>query len=368
MTATEVEIVGLETSDLPRAGWGTPLARGAYHHPAGHPRPPTAFIATHYNLDFSQHYLAPHLAAHGYGFLGWNTRYCGAEHLFLLDRALVDIGLGVSWLRARGAETIGLLGNSGGGSLMAAYMAQSRHSIVRPARDMRLSTGIGELPEADLYVSVAAHSGRPEVLTNWLDPAVTDEQGPLGTDPAIDMYHPDNGPPYSEKFIATYRNAQCTRNRRITEWCRGELDRLNNAGHRDRLFIVHRTWADLRFADPAIDPSARPTPACYRGDPLKANRGVDGIGMVNTLRSWLAMWSLEEAQTQAAEYLSLIDAPAVVIQPTADTGVFPSDARAIYDALASTDKRIIEMSGDHYFRQPASARADLADEIVAWLP
>ena len=89
-------------------------------------------IAAHYQIDFSEHYLADYMATRGIGFLGWNTRFRGFESSFMLDHALVDIGVGVRWLReVQGMETIVLLGNSGGGSLMAAYQAQAR----RPTRD-----------------------------------------------------------------------------------------------------------------------------------------------------------------------------------------------------------------------------------------
>jgi pimeloyl-ACP methyl ester carboxylesterase len=362
----EVSTVGLESPELPRAGWGLAMARGAFYRPADVPRPPTAFIAAHYNLDFSQHYLGELLARRGYGFLGWNTRFCGAEHLFLLDRALIDIGLGVRWLREQGAETVVLLGNSGGGSLMAAYLAQSARPVIRPARGSDLAEGLDSLPGAELYLSLAAHPGRPEVLTNWLDPAVSDEQDPLATDPALDMYDLDNGPPYDREFIDRYRAAQRARNHRITTWCRHELDRMRDGGYRDRLFSVPRTWADPRFTDPAMDPSDRPTPACYRGDPARANRGADGIGSVNTLRSWLAMWSLEESQCRSADYLGAIEAPTLVIQATGDTGVFPTDARAIHDGLGSADKTLLELPGDHYFRGPGEEREELAGQIADW--
>ena len=76
--------------------------------------PRTAFIATHYNVDFSEHYLASFLAERGYGFLGWNTRFRGNEAHFLLDHALAEIGVGVRWLREQaGVERIVLLGQLG---------------------------------------------------------------------------------------------------------------------------------------------------------------------------------------------------------------------------------------------------------------
>jgi len=360
------ELVALSGPEMPRMGWGSHPCQGVYYTPAGK-RPEVAFIAAHYNIDFSEHYLADHLARRGFGFLGWNTRFRGMEAFFLLDRALLDIGLGVRWLREQGAQTVVLLGNSGGGSLVAAYQAQAQQPVIRPAFGMPPADGLDELPSGDLYASVAAHPGRPEVLTNWLDPSVVDESDPVATDPELDMYREEHGPPYDPGFVERYRAAQRARNDRITEWAKQELGRMQEAGRFDRLFTVHRTWADLRFADGALDPSDRPTPACYMGDPGTANRGVLGIGALNTLRTWLSMWSLSESQCNSEEHLAAITLPSIVVQPTMDTGVFPSDARAIHDGLAAADKQLVELPGDHYFRGVEGARAGLADLLGDWV-
>jgi hypothetical protein len=340
--------VGLPAGEEHRSGPGGHPCQGLYHAPAGDPAPKTAFIAAHYNVDFSEHYLAGPIAARGYGFLGWNTHFRGNEGYFLLDVALADIALGVRWLRDHGAERIVLLGNSGGGSLMAAYQA--------------LGEGGG-----DLYISLAAHPGRPQVLTAWMDASVTDETDPLATDPSLDLFNPENGPPYAPEWVARYRAAQTARNHRITAWAKDELQRLREAGVTDRVFTLQRTWADPRFVDPALDPSDRPTPACYLGDPARANRGVFGIGIMSTLRTWLEMWSLEDSRCGGAEHLAKIELPALVIQPTQDTGVFPSDAAAIFEALAASDKHRLDLEGDHYFREPSGARDRVADVIVEWV-
>ncbi len=366
-TGIDRDIVGLEAPGAPRFGFGLSPCRGVYHRPAG-ATPRIAFVATHYNLDFGEHYLGPHLARRGFGFLGWNTRYCGREAHFLLDRALVDVGVAVDWLREHGAEVVVLLGNSGGGSLMAAYQAQSAQPVIRPPYGMELAPGLDDLAPGDLYVSVAAHPGRPEVLTGWMDPAVVDERDPLRSDPDLDMYDPRHGPPYAPEFVARYREAQRARNRRITGWAEAELERVLAAGRSDGVFTLQRTWADLRFLDPALDPSDRPTPACYRGDPETTNRGVDGLGTLNTLRTWLSMWSLDESQCRSAEHLGAIAVPALVVQATMDSGVFPSDARAILDGLAAGDKRLVDMPGDHYFRGVAGTpRGDVAELISEWV-
>src|SRR5215469_9916852 len=223
------EFVGLPSPAVGRAGAGGHPCQGIYHRPAGN-RPSTAFIATHYNVDFSEHYLAALLAERGYGFLGWNTRFRGNEAHFLLDHALAEIGVGVRWLRSQeGIERVVLLGNSGGGSLMAAYQSQAVEPNVHPVTGMRPLAAAADLPAGDLFVALAAHSGRPEVLTNWLDPSVTNEADPLSVDPALDPFNPDNGPPFPAEFQARYRAAQRARNERITGWELAQLDSLSGS-------------------------------------------------------------------------------------------------------------------------------------------
>ncbi|KZS77999.1 alpha/beta hydrolase [Mycobacterium persicum] len=360
------EFVGLPSPTAGRAGAGGHPCQGLYHHVAGS-RPTVAMIATHYQIDFSEHYLAEYLATRGIGFLGWNTRFRGFESHFLLDHALVDIGVGVRWLRdVKGVETVILLGNSGGGSLMAAYQSQAVDPNVTPLEGMRPAAGLTELPVADGYVATAAHPGRPDVLTAWMDAAVVDETDPVATDSEIDLFNKDNGPPYSPEFLARYRAAQVARNERITEWARAELKRVRAAGFSDRPFAVMRTWADPRMVDPTIEPTKRQPNLCYAGAPLKATRSAHGIAAACTLRNWLGMWSLREAQTRAEPHLARITCPALVINADADTGVFPSDAQRIYDALAGTDKTRTSIDTDHYFTTPG-ARDEQADTIANWI-
>jgi fermentation-respiration switch protein FrsA (DUF1100 family) len=362
------EFIGLPSPVVGRAGAGGHPCQGIYHRPPGVAAPTTAFIASHYNVDFSEHYLGTFLAERGYGFLGWNTRFRGDEAHFLLDHALAEIGVGVQWLRERaGAERVILLGNSGGGSLMAAYQSQATEPNITPAPGMRPIPAIEELPTANLFIALAAHSGRPEVLTNWLDPSVIDETDPLSADPALDPFNRSNGPPYSEEFQRTYRDAQRARNQRITDWALVQLAALEGTRARDRLFNLYRTWADLRMIDPAIEPSDRRPNWCYLGEPVKANYGVFGIGSLSTLRSWLSMWSLRTSQTAAAPHLRRITVPSLVVHATADTGVFESDARAIFDAIGARDKRIEFIRTDHYLLEPAGARTQAADLIAAWV-
>lgn len=367
MHTIEQRFVSLDSPTGARNGAGFMPTQGLYHHRSGD-SPRTAFIASHYNVDFSEHYLATRLAALGYGFLGWNTRFRGAEQFFTLDNALVDIGVGVRWLREEaGVETVVLMANCGGGSLMGAYQAQATAGVLRPLLDRPVPEAALDLSPADLYVSLNAHPGRPEVLTNWFDPSLTDENDPASVDPTLDMYDPDNGPPYTADFVERYRAAQVARNRRITAWALEELERLRGQGLYDRLFSMSRTWADLRFLDGTIDPSERQVGTCYAGDPRFANYSPFGIGSSNTIRTWLSMWSLEHSQCRGAPNLAHVTVPSLVIQSTADTGVFPSDAQSIFDGLATDDKMLEWVAGDHYLQDPSDARDAVAGLINDWV-
>jgi pimeloyl-ACP methyl ester carboxylesterase len=361
------QFVGLPSPTLPAAKHGSHPCQGLYWSPAGK-KPRIAAIATHYNVDFSEHYCGPLFAARGLGFLGWNTRYRGAEDQFILEHALIDIAVGVKWLReAAGVETIVLLGNSGGGSLMAAYQAEAIKPTLWQSANGPLKDALASLLPGQMYISLNAHPGRPEVLTNWMDASVVDESDPTPTDPALDLFNPDNGPPYSQLFIAQYRTAQRARNQRITDWAKAELARLKAAGIPDRIFPLFRTWADLRFMDPAIDPSERPCPACYAGSPPLANRSPFGIGRANTLRTWLSMWSLETSHCRGEAQLAKLELPSLVVQSMGDTGVFPSDARRIFQALAATDKTLEFLPGAHYFEDSERNRDHAADVMTAWI-
>jgi alpha-beta hydrolase superfamily lysophospholipase len=343
------------------------VVRGVFWTPPAGTPWRTAVVLSHPRGDFGVHYACPLLAAAGYGVFGFATRYVNNDTDCLHENCVVDVATAVEFVRERGADAVVLLGNSGGGSLMAAYQSQAAQPNVRPAAGMRPLTAIEQLPAADLFVALAAHSGRPEVLTNWLDASVTDEADPLSADPALDPFSPDNGPPYSTEFQQRYRAAQRARNERITDWALARLAALDGTRARDRLFTLYRTWADLRMIDPAIEPSDRRPNWCYLGEPVKANYGVFGIGTLSTLRSWLSMWSLRTSQCTAAPHLARITVPSLVVHASADACVYESDARALLAAIGAADKRLEFIKADHYLLEPDGARTQAADLIAAWV-
>ena len=79
------------------------------------------------------------------------------------------------------------------------------------------------------------------------------------------------------------------------------------------------------------------------------------------------MWSLKDSHCRGTPHLRRITQPALVIQSNADSGVFPSDARAIFDALGSENKHLEIVDGDHYLQVPDTTRGKVADIITDWI-
>src|SRR5262249_4348429 len=152
-------------------------------------------------------------------------------------------------------------------------------------------------------------------------------------------------------FIERYRAAQLARNERITAWCKQELAHLNALGIADRLFTVYRAHADLSFLDLSLEPSDRPAESPI-GPPKMINYSTRGLVSACTLKTGLSMWSLSDSQCRASLHLGRITQPALVVQFTGDEIIFPSDAQALYDGLASKDKHLEFMEGDHFLSSP----------------
>ncbi len=81
----------------------------------------------------------------------------------------------------------------------------------------------------------------------------------------------------------------------------------------------------------------------------------------------LSMWSLETSKCMGKPHLAKFDTPCLVVQGTGDTGVFPSDARAIFDFLGTDDKRLELIPGEHYFEDSDQHREDAAQLVSEWI-
>ena len=305
------EFVGLTSPTARRAGAGGHPCQGLYHRGVGR-KPKVAMIATHYQIDFSEHYLADYMATRGIGFLGWNTRYRGFESSFLLDHALVDIGVGVRWLR----EVAGR-GNRCAAGQFRRRFADGRLPGAgrRPARHAaggHAARGRAQRPAARRRLHRQRRAPRPTRRADRLDGRVGRRRKrrrwqaiPTSTCSTSATVRRTRA-----EFVKRYRAAQIARNNAITDWAEAELKRVHAAGFSDRPFTVH-----AHLGRPAHGRSRRSSrrsvrPTCATpGVPVKANRSAHGIAAACTLRNWLGMWSLRHAQTRAEPHLARITAP-----------------------------------------------------------
>lgn len=308
-------------------------------------RPPgrarVALVLMHPSVSFLHHYALIPLAGRGFAAMGADSRYAGNEAPLLMDRVAADLSAAIGWLRERFDKVV-LVGNSGGGALAAYHQALA---------------GM-----ADALIFLNAHRGRAQVLTGWLDPSVSDESDPLSLDPELDMFDPRHGPPYRAEFAERYRSAQEARNRRLSGWARSRLE----AGV-DQPFVVHRTAADLRFLDLGLDPSDR-QPGTYWGpDARAANYAPLGLARFATCRSWLSQWSLDDSPAAAEPNLARCSVPVLVIQGTADQGIYPSDTEALYGAARGDRELHWIRGGTHYFLGQPDHQRQVWDLIEGWL-
>lgn len=354
------ELLALQSQD---GAWHN----AAVYRPVGQ-RPSVGIVLMHPAADFMQHYALAPFAQMGFAALGVNPRFSDESNA-IMEQCVLDLASGIAYLREVGCERVALLGNSGGGGLAAFYQAEAERPLVKntPAGDAPDLTA-ADLPAAEALILLNAHQGRPQVLTSYLDPSVVDESDPIATDASLDMFDPANGPPYAPEFVERYRAAQVERNHRITRWAERRLTELDERGYRDQAFVVHRTIAALEFLDLSLSPSDRPL-GWYSGTDVQyQNRAASSLARFNTLRSWLSQFGLSTSNALSGPNLARVDAPVLVLQSTADQGIFPKDAEALHAAAGSADKELYWIAGGgHFFAGQPDLQQQTLEHIADWL-
>lgn len=314
------------------------------------------------------------MAATGAHVLCAGSRYQRNDTALIMEKVLLDLGAYIRHAKTVwGYRHVVLVGWSGGGALAVSYQSHAEDPRIThtPAGDPVNLKG-AELMPADAVIYQAAHLSRAHLLAETLDPSVKDELNPDDRDVELDIYDPrnPNQPPYSAEYIERYRAAQLARMRRITAWAKDMLAELKarNTGEVERPFIVHRTLADPRFLDPALDPNDRRPRWCYMGNPETVNSGPVGLARFTTLRSWLSQWSLDDTCGNGLECAKTMRVPLLVIENTADDAAPPAHPKMLFEAAASADKTFRQIHGaTHYYAGQPELLAEATQLIRSWL-
>ena len=336
--------------------------------------PEVAVMLCHPTANFLGHYALSGLAERGFGAIGFTTRYVGNDTSLIMENCLLDMGAMVRFLYERGYAAVVLVGNSGGASIVPYYQAQARQPTITDPPGGGPDLTAATLRPVDALVMLNAHPSRATLSTEWLDPAIVEEHQAFARQRSLDMYNPENGPPFPPEFVARYRKEQVARNRRITAWAKEQLAELGRPDHgppglADLAFVVHGTAADLRFLDPSIDPSDREVGRTLWGPPEVANYMPAGISRVTTLRAWINQWSIDDTHADSLRWLPEIDVPVSVVLGTADVTVVPAMAQQMHDAATRAPARDLRFvkGATHYFEGQANLLDEALDHVAQFI-
>jgi hypothetical protein len=351
--------------------------------------------------------MIPALLDAGYAVCGFTHRAFINDFACVHEVMCLEIAGAIRMLKAeRGFEQVVLLANSGGGGIFGLYQWQAEtkppgrltHTPAGDPHDLNAF----DLPAADGLILLATPFGESTVVTRGIDPSVTDETDPLSCDASLDMYDTRNGfraPPessrYSPEFVERYRAAQLARVARLDAQAHSliAVQRHHQAQMKDpgfaklpldeqsfvrrraldtRPMVIYRTDASLAFSDLSLFPSKRCVGTFLALDTQMLNYLRQNLGSWKTPRAWLSASSGLSSRSSLRQALPHIRVPTIVINYTADRGVYPPDSEELLALAASSDKALHHVDGDH-FGAPVEGLSDPAPRetvarlLSAWL-
>jgi dienelactone hydrolase len=314
------------------------------------------------------------IAAEGVHVLCAGSRYVKNDTPLIFEKVICDLGAYIRHAKeVWGYDKIVLGGWSGGGSLALFYQSQAENPTVTatPAGDA-IDIKAARLIPADAMVFQAAHVSRAQMLVDSIDPSVKNEHDPDDRNLELDLYDKrnPNRPPYSADYIRVYRGAQLARMRRITARARETLEMLRKrgGGELERAIVVHRTMAEPRYLDPALDPNDRKPGWCYLGNPETVNTGPVGLGRFSMLRSWLSQWSIDDTRAHGVKCAAHITVPFLAVENSADDAVPQPHTGLIFNAAAAKDKTMKTVKGaTHYYLGQPELLNQAVGNVLGWM-
>lgn len=372
---------------------------GLFYRPAESQRRKIGVLVMHPRADFTRHYCIPGFVAAGVSVLGLQTRCINNDTTAIHEDLILDVAAGVKHLRDSGCDKVVLFGNSGGGSLFCFYQAQAEKQqgqrLMEDPAGKPTKLNAAEMIPADALLAVSAHPGEGHVLMGCIDAAVTDELDPLASDPALDMYNPDNGfaaPPapssYGPDFVQRYRAAQRARVERLDAMARryiedareaeeqykaskGQLDfaarqAIGRRAALEPVMTLYRTMANLHYTDPSLDPSKRGYGSLFSERPDLMNYQYIGFCRQVTPAAWLSTWSGLSSNADFCKNAAQISCPTLLVNALRDKEIYPGEAKLMWDSLQGEHNTFLEIDAEHYFEPEfGAATAPDVDKLMA---
>lgn len=385
ITGCSVEAVQLVAEDAGRS-------RGHLYVPTAKPTRIGVHIM-HPRTDQTFNYNVPPLVDAGCMVLARAGRWVNNDTATIHETLLLDVAAGVRLLRARGCETVVLLGNSGGAPLSAFYQWQAKMTPSMRLSDTPAGDPIdlpgADLPAANAIVIIGGHPGEAIALRKRIDPSLLDESKPLEWDSALDMYDLRNGfrplpesSRYAAEFLTRHAAGQQARIDRIDALARASIEYRRNAEagfraepdpRRERIashsqhIVVHRTMADPAMLDLSIEPDdrrlcaytnhLRPDLLNYGGamGDFAGQSGQSGLVKFLTPEAWLSTWSANTSRADTEACLSHLVEPLLTVHYLGDNITQMTKVRSTFDAAKSPTKDLILIPKADHFGFPIHA-------------